>query len=241
MAERRLVWDLPLRAFHWLLVLGILGLFLTAKADADWLSWLTGRFDVMWMPWHFRCGYFVIGLLLFRVIWGFVGPKHARFGHFLPGPKAFLAYLATVAKRDSKPSIGHNPMGAVMVVVMLLMVAAQAASGLFTSDDITWAGPFFPSVSTKLSSLAGMVHHRNFAILQWVIGLHILAIVFYKLYKRQPLVSAMIHGRKSAEVVPAEQQIASSRLALAVVVAVAVAGLVYWVISQAPPPAELGY
>ena len=241
MAERRLVWDLPLRAFHWLLVLGILGLFLTAKADADWLSWLTGRFDVMWMPWHFRFGYFVIGLLLFRLIWGFVGPAHARFGHFLPGPRTFLVYLRNVAKRDSKPSIGHNPMGAVMVVVMLLMVAVQAFSGLFTSDDIVWAGPFFPSVSAKLSTLAGSIHHRNFEILQWIIGLHVLAILFYTLYKRQPLLAAMIHGRKSAAVVPADQQIASSRLLLAVVIALAVAGGVYWVISQAPPPAELSY
>jgi cytochrome b len=183
----------------------------------------------------------VIGLLLFRLIWGFVGPAHARFGHFLPGPRAFLAYLRTVAQRDSKPSVGHNPMGAVMVVVMLLMVATQAFTGLFTSDDIVWAGPFFPSVSAKLSTLAGSIHHRNFAILQWILGLHVLAILVYKFYKRQPLVSAMVHGHKSADVVPADQQISSSRLLLAVVVALAVAGAVYWVISQAPPPAELSY
>ena len=93
MSDKRLVWDLPLRAFHWLLFLSIVGLWGTAKADADYMDWLAKHFDVTWMQWHFRIGYCVIGLLLFRVIWGFVGPRHARFAHFLPGPARLFQYL----------------------------------------------------------------------------------------------------------------------------------------------------
>ena len=238
MSERRLVWDLPLRLFHWLLLLCIMGLYITAHADADWLQWLTGRFDVTWMQWHFRCGYGVIGLLLFRLIWGFVGPKHARFAHFLPSPRQLFEYVKTLAQRDSKPSIGHNPVGALMVLVLLAMVGVQAGSGLFTSDDIVWAGPFFPAVSVAFSSAAGSLHHNNFAWLQWLIVAHVAAIVFYAIWKRQRLVPPMVHGYKSADVVPAEQAISSSRLALALVLVVAISALVWWVLSKAPPPVD---
>jgi len=241
MSERRLVWDLPLRVFHWSLLLCIVGLYLTAHADADWLQWLTGSFDVTWMEWHFRFGYTVIGLLLFRVVWGFVGPKHARFGQFLSGPRKLLDYVSTVLQRDSKPAIGHNPMGALMVLALLGMVAVQAGSGLFTSDDIVWAGPFFPAVSAAFSTAAGSLHHSNFELLQWLIAAHVAAIVFYAVWKRQRLVPPMVHGHKSAEVVPAEEAIKSSRLPLALVLAVAVTVLVWWVLKQAPPPVDTSY
>jgi cytochrome b561 len=117
----------------------------------------------------------------------------------------------------------------------------QAVSGLFTSDDIVWAGPFFPAVSAAFSTAAGSLHHSNFELLQWLIGAHVAAIVFYAVWKRQRLVPPMVHGHKSAEVVPAEEAIKSSRLPLALVLAVAVTVLVWWVLKQAPPPVDTSY
>ena len=241
MAEKRLVWDLPLRAFHWLLVLCIVGMWVTAKADADYMNWLSSRVDLSWMEWHFRIGYGVIGLLLFRLIWGVIGPRHARFASFLPGPARLAAYVKTVLKRDSTPTVGHNPAGAIMVVVMLGLIGTQAFTGLFTSDDIVWSGPYFPAVSAALSTKMGGLHHEVYEILLWVLGLHIAAIVFYRVYKRQNLVSAMISGTKPASQVPANEAIPGSELVKALIVALVCAGAVYALVHFAPPPPELEY
>jgi cytochrome b len=229
MADKRLVWDLPLRAFHWLLVLSILGLYLTGKAGFEW------------MPYHFYLGYTVIGLLLFRIIWGFIGPKHARFGGFLPGPGKLFGYLGKILKADSTPSIGHNPAGAVMVVVILVLVGLQAFSGLFTTDDIAWAGPYNPAVSTALASKLTSLHHINFNILATVIWLHIAAILFYRFYKKQDLVTPMVNGYKPASLVPAHEAIRGSELIKALIVALVCAGAVYWLVHSAPPPAAIDY
>ena len=142
MAEKRLVWDLPVRLFHWLLVLSILAAYLTREFETR--------------EWHMRIGYWTIGLVLFRLIWGFVGPRHARFSNFIR-PGKVGSYLGTVFRRDATPSIGHNPLGGIMVLVMLLMVLAQAVSGLFITDDIAksnnsfkwaWAGHWHPAQNT---------------------------------------------------------------------------------------------
>lgn len=240
--QKKLVWDLPLRLFHWLLVFSIAGLWLTAHADADYLEWLVSRYpDVTWMEWHFRLGYLALGLVVFRLVWGFVGPRHARFSSFVPGLARLPAYLGTVFQRDSKPYAGHNPAGALVVVIMLAMVATQAITGLFTSDDIVWAGPWNPAVSGETASLLGKLHHENFEILQLLIGLHLVALVFYAVWKRQRLVPAMVTGRKPADSVPDAEAIESSQLLKALVVALLSAGVVYLVITQAPPPPVADY
>ena len=236
MSEKRLVWDLPLRAFHWLLFLSIVGLWVTGKSDADYMDWLTKHFDVTWMEWHFRIGYFVIGLLLFRIIWGFIGPKHARFVNFVPGPAKFFSYLGGVFKRDSKPAIGHNPMGAMMVLVLLVSVGLQAFTGLFTSDDIVWSGPYNSAVSTALADKMGAIHHENYEILLVLIGLHIAAIVYYAIWKRQRLVPAMVTGMKPAEEVPANEAIPGSQLLKALIVALLCVGAVTVLVKKAPEP-----
>jgi cytochrome b len=241
MADKRLVWDLPLRAFHWLLVLSLIGLWTTAKADADYMDWLTKRFDVTWMEWHFRIGYFVIGLITFRIIWGFVGPRHARFVNFIPGPARFFAYLGSLFKRDSKHSIGHNPVGALMVLVILAAVGLQAFTGLFTSDDVIWAGPYNPAVSSALANKMGAIHHLNYIILLWIVSLHVLAIVFYAVYKRQRLVPPMINGYKPAAAVPQHEAIGSSQLFKALIVALLCAGAVTVLVKKAPEPPEASY
>ena len=236
MSEKRLVWDLPLRAFHWLLFLSIVGLWVTGKSDADYMDWLTRHFDVTWMEWHFRIGYFVIGLLLFRIIWGFVGPRHARFVNFVPGPATFFRYFAGVLKRDSKPAVGHNPMGAVMVLVLLASIGLQAFTGLFTSDDIVWAGPYNSAVSSALADKMGAIHHENYEILLVLVGLHLAAIIYYAIWKRQRLVPAMVTGLKPAKEVPAGEAIPGSQLLKALIVALLCTAAVTVLVKKAPEP-----
>jgi cytochrome b len=230
MPEKRLVWDLPLRLFHWLLVLCVSASYATAKGGFNWTKY------------HFWIGYVTLGLVAFRIIWGFLGPRHARFSNFIAGPSRLFAYMRTLFKRDSTPTPGHNPLGGLVVVVMLLMVGAQAVTGLFLIDNTeVWTAPYYPTVSGATANALGKFHHLNFDVLLWVISLHVLAIIYYKAYKRQSLVVPMITGSKPSNLVPAQLAIGSSQLLKALVVAALCAGVVYWLISAAPPPPEVGY
>lgn len=223
MTEKRLVWDLPTRLFHWMLVASIVASWLTADAGAPS------------MKWHMVLGYWTLGLVIFRVLWGFFGPRHARFSEFFK-PGRVGGYLANLLQRDSRPTVGHNPLGGLAVIVMLLMVAIQAVSGLFISDDIVWSGPWNPAVSSEAADRLTTVHHLNFDILQWVIGLHVLTILFYAFYKRQDLVGPMFTGYKKAAIVPEDHAINDSQLVKALVIAVLSAAAVYAVLALAPPP-----
>ena len=115
---RRLVWDLPLRLFHWIFATCIVASYVTAKLGFDW------------MQWHFYLGYTTIGLLVFRILWGFFGPRHARFSSFLHKPSAIWLYVRGMFSRNSTPSIGHNPVGGLMVFLMIVLVAIQAGSSI---------------------------------------------------------------------------------------------------------------
>lgn len=220
----RLVWDWPLRLWHWLFALAVAGAWITG----EW-----GGYD--WRQWHLWFGQSAIGLLIFRLVWGFVGTQHARFASFLPRPGRLWAYLRTIHRRDTPESVGHNPLGAVAVVVMLVAVAVQAASGLFISDDILYEGPWYLAVSESFSDFASSIHHR----LAWPIGallaLHLLAIFAYRAFKGQRLVRAMITGRKPADRVPEPAAIAHSRTGRALILIVLVAALSWWLLFIAPP------
>jgi cytochrome b len=220
--DRRLVWDLPLRLFHWLLVASMVASYVTAKLGFDW------------MQWHFYLGYWTIGLLVFRVLWGFFGPRHARFSSFIHTPGAIWLYMKSLFDRDSVRSIGHNPVGGLMVILMLLLVAVQATTGLFTTDDVVWAGPYNPSVSSSTASTLSTVHDINFNIIIGLVCLHIAAILFYALYKRQNLVVPMLHGHLPAALVPEREAISNSQLLKALIVSVVAAAFVYWVLAHAP-------
>jgi cytochrome b len=220
-----LIWDLPLRLFHWLLVLSLAASWATAKAGFDW------------RPTHMRLGYFTIGLLLFRIVWGFIGPRHARFASFLKGPVGVWRYARGMAAETMLvKSAGHNPLGALMVVLMLVLLAVQTGSGLFTSDDIVYAGPYNGAVSESLAKQLGHIHQVNFNIILAAVALHILAIGFYTFAKKQRLVPAMFTGRKPAGSVAEHEAISSSQIIKACIVALMCAGLVYWLVSAAPPP-----
>ncbi len=229
-AGTRLVWDLPLRLLHWLLVLSIAGSWITIKVGYDWVQM------------HIYLGYFTLGLLLFRVLWGFVGPRHARFGQFLRGPRATWRYARSLGQRDSPPSVGHNPLGAWMVMAMLAMLVFQAVSGLFASDDILYAGPYNGAVTQGLADRLTRLHKQNFNLLiVSATALHLLAITYYAWHKRQNLLRPMLSGRKPVQLVPAGQAIESSRVGRALLLAVLCAIAVYLLISMAPPPAPIDY
>ena len=232
MTEKRLVWDLPLRLFHWLLVISIAASWYTAENSEEYLT--LGSTLYSYTEVHYWLGYWALGLILFRIVWGFVGPRHARFSSFIAGPSRIGKYLGTFFRRDSAHSVGHNPMGAWSVLLMLAMIGTQATTGLFLVDNTEiYPAPFNPAVSTETAGLLGRIHHLNFEVLQWVICLHVLVILFYLFYKGQNLVRPMLTGRKQA---PADAAISSSQLIKAVIVILLVAAAVWLLLQQAPPP-----
>ncbi len=181
------VWDPFLRLFHWLLV-ATLG-----------VSWLTAELGVEYREYHFYSGYAALGLVVFRLLWGLVGPSYARFSHFLRSPGSVLAYvrarLGGVEPADVYP--GHNPLGGCAVLALLALVGAQAATGLFADDDILYTGPWREAVSSATANELTAWHHRNFNFLLTLAGLHVVAIAFYRWRFNEHLTSAMLHGRKA--------------------------------------------
>jgi cytochrome b len=217
------VWDLPLRLFHWLLVACLAGSFVTVKAG--------------WMDWHFRFGYAALTLIVFRILWGLVGPRYARFSSFLFGPSALLAYLrnATAAPR----TLGHTPVGSLSVFALLAIVAVQASAGLFASDDIASEGPLARLVSNAVVERASWLHHFNEPVILGLVALHLLAILFYRLFRRQSLIRPMVVGDRllPATAVDAEPAGLAARddagmrlraLGVAAIAAAAVAVVVNW-------------
>jgi len=228
MTEKRLVWDLPLRLFHWLLVASMVASYVTAKFIDD-------------RQWHFYVGYGTLGLLVFRILWGFFGPRHARFANFIRSPSAIWLYFKGLFTRGSALSIGHNPAGGLMVLVMLVLMVIQAGTGLFTTDAVIWAGPYNPSVSEGTASILSTVHYWNFNVIIAMVVLHIAAILFYAFYKKQNLVVPMWHGHKPAALVPEHEAISGSHLLKALVVSLVAAGLVYWLLVHAPVASDNTY
>lgn len=214
MASRVRVWDLPTRLFHWLLALCVVGLVATAYI---------GDNNILW---HARLGYAVLTLLLFRLVWGFVGGRWSRFSNFVYAPGSVVAYLRGKAHPDQL--IGHTPLGAASVFAMLLALFAQVVSGLFSDDEIFFTGPLNRFVDTA-TGLGATWYHK--AVGQWLVialvAIHVAAIVFY-LLRRQNLVRPMVTGDKETAA-PAESSLddAGSRL-LAAVIFAACAGLVYY-------------
>ncbi len=177
------VWDVPTRLFHWLLA-GLI-VFAWWSAETDHLSW------------HKMAGSTIAGLLVFRLWWGFFGGSTARFADFLRGPKTVFAYLSG---KGEDGRIGHNPLGALSVIALLLTTLTIVVAGLFAVDtDGIESGPFSYLVDFDGGRLAAKIHGYAFEALEILIGLHILAILVYTLFKRQPLLPAMIHGKTPAK------------------------------------------
>ncbi|WP_323716568.1 cytochrome b/b6 domain-containing protein [Paracoccus aminovorans] len=179
------LWDPLLRGFHWLLAF-----FVTA-------GWCLGQFGPAKMTLHFWCGYVVAGLLLFRLVWGFVGPAPARFSHFIRGPGAIAGYMRGMALREPSHWPGHNPLGALSVIAMLAVLAAQVSSGLISDpDDYINVGPLASSVSSATRSKAVGWHELGANLILLLVALHIGVILFYRFWKREDLVRPMLTGVK---------------------------------------------
>lgn len=219
--NRYKVWDLPVRLFHWSVVLLVL------------LQWGTAEWEWLDMQWHTRFGYALLALLGFRLLWGFVGSDNARFANFLRGPRAVLAYARTALQRTPEHGAGHNPMGAWSVVALLACLVVQVVSGLYTSEDILAEGPLVAHASSDWVDFMGDVHETNKNVLLVLIGLHLAAIGWHALGKREDLVSAMFSGRKRLPEDPELRFAGVGRaLVLLVVCAASVAALVYWAQGQ---------
>lgn len=210
------VWDLPVRLFHWLLVVLIAA------------AWVTQEYDLM--GWHVRVGWSILTLLLFRVVWGFVGSDTARFSRFLRSPLAAFAYLAHLPRREPDREIGHNAAGGWMVLVMLGLVGVQGITGLFANDlddGGDTEGPLMHLVGRDRSDWLSHIHAVNFTLIEAVIVLHVLAIVAYAVLKRQNLVRPMVTGIKTMPTDAAAPRLVSPVWAL--VVLAASAGVMSWV------------
>jgi cytochrome b len=224
MNDRIRVWDVPVRLFHWTLVILIATSYFTAKAGGDW------------MQLHFLSGYAIFTLLLFRIAWGFVGSTTARFSNFVKGPSAAFHHLAELAGTDRPRDVGHNPLGGAMVMVLIFGVLAQVAAGLFSAgtDAATVNGPLAPLIADKWIERATAFHHLWINVLLVLVGIHVLAAIGYLVWKRQNLIGAMIHGSKPLDdcVTPGEPapklHFASGRLAISLLIACA--AVVYFIV-----------
>lgn len=215
MAQVVRIWDLPTRWFHWLLALSVSGSFATA--------WLGG--DAM--TWHFRCGYLACALILFRLVWGFAGGYWSRFAHFPLMPIGVWRYLRGFAQPAW--SAGHSPLGAAAIVLMLLCLSVQIGAGLITDNDNAWTGPFTHLFSSAWVSLATQYHTTwGKVILLVLVGTHLGAVVFYRVFKGIHLVQAMFTGDKLLEEpLPASQDSWPLRI-LATAIFGLLLGAIFW-------------
>lgn len=179
------VWDLPTRLFHWALVLCVLASVCSAKLGGNA------------MVWHQRFGYALLVLLAFRLLWGLVGGHWSRFSSFFFSPAALLRYLRGRPLAHEHFEVGHNPLGAWSVLLMLLWLMLQIGSGLVADDEIAFTGPLAHRVASE-TSLAWTAYHKSCG--QWslygLVGLHVLAIAFYRLGRRRDLIGPMFSGDK---------------------------------------------
>jgi len=184
-----LIWDFPIRFFHWSLVFLMVGLFYTG---------FTGE-----MVWHFRLAYVVLTLIFFRIFLGFFGSTYARFNSFLFNPLEIFTYFKNLFNpQTEKHYLGHNPLGGLSVIVLLSLILVQGISGLFTTDDIASEGALYSLVSSKTASFFTTFHKTNFNLIIAMVLIHISAIYFYLFYKKENLIKPMITGYKMTKETP---------------------------------------
>ena len=186
-------------------------------------------------------GYFTLGLIVFRILWGFFGTKHAKFVSFLPRLNQLISYLRSFHQPKPLHYAGHNPLGSLMVFFMLTTILLQAVSGLFMDDDIFTTGPYSGSINAKVESIFVYIHRNGFNVMLGAIALHISAVVFYERVKKQALIVAMITGKKSAKIVNKKDSISHSKIGLAIFMVMIVAAFIYWLVVINAPVLEEYY
>ncbi len=183
---REKIWDPVTRMWHWVLVLSV------------GIGWSFGKFmSFDTIQWHFYLGYLTLGLVVFRYLWGFIGPPPVRYRALLPTPGKLFGYLRQVGQRKPSGTPGHNPLGSLSVILMLLAITAQAVSGLFIeSDDFFEYGPLAGYVTEATVSRLTWWHHLNADFILALVVLHVSAILFYLIWKNENLIKPMITGWK---------------------------------------------
>jgi cytochrome b len=207
------IWDLPTRLFHWALAASVMGLIVTGLLGGNAMFW------------HFRLGYVVLILLLFRLLWGFVGGYWSRWSQLPLGPRHLGAYFKGVSAHAFP---GHNPLGSLSILAMLFILGLQVSTGLFSDDEIANAGPLTSLVSGSWVSWATSWHKLwgKWTVMA-LVALHLLALIWYRFQKRQSLVPAMLHGNKTLSVVVTETQDSTGHRLLALVL-LAISSMVLW-------------
>ena len=189
------VWDAPTRLFHWAIVLLVAFSYISIQKD--------------WIELHFLSGYTILSLLLFRIVWGFIGSDTARFSRFLRSPIEALRHLAHFPRREPDTEIGHNAAGGWMVLAMLAALAAQVGTGLFSRTDYSAAGPLAHRIAAATSNKVTDLHATIFNVILGLIALHVVVIIAYAVVKRHDLVRPMVTGKKRLPATMRQPRLAS--------------------------------
>lgn len=209
------VWDIPTRFFHWLLVALVV------------FSFITGKIGGTAMKYHELSGFVILVLVVFRLVWGFVGGEQSRFITFVRGPASVMRYASSLLRKDSLRHLGHNPLGGWSIIAMLISLLIQAGTGLFANDDIFFEGPLYHLVSKKTSDWLTGIHFLNRKILLILVVIHVCAVLFYLIAKRENLIKPMITGTKEWH---QNQDSVWGHPALALIIASAVAVAAYLIL-----------
>lgn len=209
-AQRILVWDAPVRVFHWLIVLCFAGAYLTAESER-------------WRLVHVSLGYTMAGLVGFRIVWGLLGTRYARFASFVRGPKAVARYIGTMASGRPEHHTGHNPAGALAIVALLMLALGTTAAGWATYND--WGGHWLEEA-----------HELGANLMLGVIGVHVAGVMLASWRHRENLVASMVTGRKTGR---PDEAIRSAWRSVAAIMLIAVAGF-WWLQWHSPSAAGAG-
>lgn len=202
-----LIWDAPVRVFHWLMVLSFAGAYLTAESER-------------WRLVHVTLGYTMAGLVAFRVVWGFVGTRHARFASFVRGPAAAARYLRGLVRGQSEQGAGHNPAGALAIVALLGMTVVVTAAGWATYNDVG-------------GSWLEELHEGAANVMLAIVGVHVAAVLLGSWLHRDNLIGAMVTGRKLAR---PQDAVPSAWRSVAVLMVAAVLGFWWMQWNNGAPP-----
>ncbi len=182
-SSKILIWDAPIRLFHWLTAALVLAAYITWRLD--------------WMNWHAKAGYAVLTLVVFRLLWGFAGSDTARFSRFVASPRLALTHLKEVFRREPDRQVGHNPAGAWMVLLLLGLLFGETLSGLYVANDVADQGPLTELVPARIANAITAAHWIFWDLLLAAVALHVLAIAIYAIAKGHNLLTPMITGRKN--------------------------------------------
>ncbi len=202
------VWDAPVRLFHWLVVV------LVAAAYVTW--------RLNWMDWHVRIGEALLALVVFRLLWGFFGSETARFRNFMASPATAFQHLRHAFRREPDTQVGHNPAGGWMVLLLLALLLVETLTGLYMNNDIANEGPFTEWMPAPVANAIAALHSILWDVLLAAVVLHVLVIALYAAVKGHNLLRPMLTGSKTLpEDIAAPRRAPAVRAAILLIIAIA--------------------